>query len=95
MTPAATEGPFFVDELLQRSDIRTDPSDGSVKNGAPLRLTINVLRLGGVAMVVAGMLGTRQVIAIPMIAAYALIVIGLLDIFLVPLLLARTWRTPL
>jgi len=58
-------------------------------------LTINVLRLGGVAMVVAGMLGTRQVLEIPMIAAYALIAIGLLDIFLVPLLLARKWRTPL
>ena len=58
-------------------------------------LTINVLRLSGVAMVVAGMLGTRQVLEIPMIAAYALIAIGLLDIFLVPLLLARKWRTPL
>jgi hypothetical protein len=58
-------------------------------------LTINVLRLGGVAMVVAGMLGTRQVIAMPVIAAYTLIAIGLLDIFLVPLFLARKWRSPL
>jgi len=58
-------------------------------------LTINVLRLGGVAMVVAGMLGTRQVIAIPAIAAYALIAVGLLDVFLVPLFLARKWRSPL
>ena len=58
-------------------------------------LTINLLRLGGVAMVIAGMLGTRQVIAIPAIAAYALIAVGLLDIFLVPLLLARKWRSPL
>ena len=58
-------------------------------------MVINLLRIGGVAMVVAGMLGTRQVIPIPAIAAYALIAIGLLDIFLVPLLLARKWRTPL
>jgi hypothetical protein len=58
-------------------------------------LTINVLRLGGVAMVVAGMLGTRQVLEIPIIAAYVLIAIGLLDIFLVPFFLARKWRTPL
>lgn len=58
-------------------------------------LVINVLRLGGVAMVIAGMLGTRQVIEMPLIAAYALIGIGLIDIFLVPLLLARKWRTPL
>jgi hypothetical protein len=58
-------------------------------------LVINLLRLGGVAMVIAGMLGTRQVLEIPMIAAYALIAIGLLDISLVPLFLARRWRTPL
>lgn len=58
-------------------------------------LTINVLRLGGVAMVIAGMLGVRQVLAIPAIAAYALIAIGLLDIFLVPKFLARKWRSPL
>ena len=57
-------------------------------------LVINMLRLGGVAMVVAGMLGTRQVVAMPMIAAYALIAIGLLDVFLVPLFLARKWRSP-
>ena len=58
-------------------------------------MAINVLGLGGVAMVNAGMLGTRQVLEIPVIAAYALIAIGLLDIFLVPRLLARKWRTPL
>ena len=57
-------------------------------------LVINVLRLGGVAMVIAGMLGTRQIVAMPMIAAYALIAVGLLDIFFVPLFLARKWRSP-
>src|SRR5262249_3138405 len=43
-TVAKTEGPFFVDELLQRSDIRVDPSDGSTQVGVPLQLTISVLR---------------------------------------------------
>lgn len=57
-------------------------------------LVINVLRLGGVAMVIAGMLGTRQIIPMPMIAAYALIAVGLLDVFFVPLFLARKWRSP-
>jgi len=42
--PSQTEGPYFVDELLQRSDITVDPSDGSVQPGVPLRLRINVLR---------------------------------------------------
>lgn len=44
--PAETEGPYFVDEKINRSDIRSDPSDGSVKDGAPLALTMNVSRVG-------------------------------------------------
>jgi protocatechuate 3,4-dioxygenase beta subunit len=34
--------PYFVDNQLNRSDIRIDPSDGSVKEGAPLRLAFQV-----------------------------------------------------
>ena len=41
--PELTLGPYFVDEQLERSDIRSEPSDGSVKEGVPLALTINVL----------------------------------------------------
>lgn len=40
--PEMTEGPYFVDEMLNRSDIRSDPSDGAVSIGAPLELTFNV-----------------------------------------------------
>ncbi|MBN8583176.1 MAG: twin-arginine translocation pathway signal protein [Anaerolineae bacterium] len=40
--PEMTEGPYFVDEMLNRSDIRNDPSDGAVSVGAPLELTFNV-----------------------------------------------------
>ena len=43
--PEMTEGPYFVDEKLNRSDIRTDPSDGVVSAGAVLALTFNVSRL--------------------------------------------------
>jgi protocatechuate 3,4-dioxygenase beta subunit len=42
VTPDQTEGPYFVDEHLNRSDIRSDPSDGSVRPGVPLNLLINV-----------------------------------------------------
>ena len=41
--PELTLGPYFVDEQLNRSDIRSEPSDGSVKEGVPLTLTVNVL----------------------------------------------------
>jgi protocatechuate 3,4-dioxygenase beta subunit len=47
VTPEETEGPYFVDELLYRSDIRTDPSDGSVKEGVPLQLTFAVGGISG------------------------------------------------
>ena len=40
--PALTEGPYFVDEMLNRSDIRVEPSDGSIKEGALLKLIFNV-----------------------------------------------------
>jgi protocatechuate 3,4-dioxygenase beta subunit len=42
VTPKQTEGPFFVDERLKRSDIRVDPSDGRIKSGMPLYLTLRV-----------------------------------------------------
>src|SRR5512145_1130496 len=45
LTAALTEGPFFVDEKLNRSDIRTDPTTGAVSAGAPLALTFNVEHL--------------------------------------------------
>ena len=45
--PALTEGPYFVDERLNRSDIRTDPTTGIVSAGVPLILQFNVNGLGG------------------------------------------------
>jgi protocatechuate 3,4-dioxygenase beta subunit len=41
-TPAQTDGPFFVEERLNRSDIRADPADGRVSEGVPLILTLAV-----------------------------------------------------
>lgn len=45
--PEQTEGPFFVDERLNRSDLRTDWVDGKVAPGMPLDLTLVVSRLAG------------------------------------------------
>jgi protocatechuate 3,4-dioxygenase beta subunit len=47
--PELTEGPYFVDELLERTDIRTDPESGAVSEGVPLRLTLNVVTVSGAA----------------------------------------------
>jgi protocatechuate 3,4-dioxygenase beta subunit len=43
--PEQTEGPYFVDERLHRSDIRSDPTDGQTKVGMPLTLILQVMRL--------------------------------------------------
>ena len=50
--PEMTEGPYFVDEMLNRSDIRSDPSDESVSVGAPLELTFNVSQVSADGCVV-------------------------------------------
>ncbi len=44
--PELTEGPYFVDEMLNRSDIREEPSDGSIVQGAQLNLAFNVTQIG-------------------------------------------------
>src|SRR5262245_10769337 len=44
--PELTEGPYFVDDQLDRSDIRSEPSDGSLRPGVPLALTFNVSQVG-------------------------------------------------
>ena len=44
--PALTEGPYFVDEKLNRSDVRTDSKTGAARPGMPLALTFNVARVG-------------------------------------------------
>lgn len=49
VTPAQTEGPYFVDERLNRADIRLDPTSKAVSEGLPLRLKINVMRVDGSA----------------------------------------------
>ncbi len=43
LIPAKSEGPYFVDEKLNRSDIRTDPGDGTTAAGVPLNLTMVVV----------------------------------------------------
>jgi protocatechuate 3,4-dioxygenase beta subunit len=43
--PEQTEGPYFVDEELRRSDIRSDPTTGEIKAGVPFALTVALSRV--------------------------------------------------
>ena len=47
VTPSQTEGPYFVDDKLNRSDIRSNPANNLVKDGVQLRMKINVYRVDG------------------------------------------------
>lgn len=47
VVPELTEGPYFIDEVLDRSDIRPDPASGAVSEGDQLDITVNVSRVGG------------------------------------------------
>jgi protocatechuate 3,4-dioxygenase beta subunit len=47
--PRQTEGPFFVDGDLERSDLRIDPRTGAAKPGTPLRLAFRVSRVSASA----------------------------------------------
>ncbi|MHB8625600.1 MAG: intradiol ring-cleavage dioxygenase [Aggregatilineales bacterium] len=46
-SPSMTEGPYFVDEMLKRVDIRVDPTDNAVKPGVPLKLAITLFSVNG------------------------------------------------
>lgn len=50
--PERTEGPYFVDELLNRSDIRSDPTTNLIKAGTQLNLSFHITSVanGGCAV---------------------------------------------
>jgi protocatechuate 3,4-dioxygenase beta subunit len=45
--PEMTEGPYFVDHQLNRSDIRSDPTTGATTAGTPLVLAFKVSKVSG------------------------------------------------
>jgi protocatechuate 3,4-dioxygenase beta subunit len=47
--PELTEGPYYVDEQRNRSDIRSDPETGLIKEGALLALSFNLTRASSTA----------------------------------------------
>ena len=54
---------------------------------------MQAMRLGGLMMVIAGLLGLNDVLPIPPSAAWPLLIVGLIEMFLSPQILARHWRT--
>ena len=69
----------------------SDPAQGRF-------IVIQLVRLAGVAMVLIGVLlqaGRIEALrGVPVEVGYVLIVIGMLDVFVMPQVLARRWRSP-
>ena len=65
-------------------------------NGDPARVrffAMQAMRLGGLMMVIAALLGLNGVLPVPPVAAWPLLIVGLIEIFVIPQILARHWRT--
>ncbi|MFZ1803997.1 MAG: hypothetical protein WAU05_08735, partial [Nitrospira sp.] len=45
--PEQMEGPYFIDERLHRTDIRSDPTNGTISPGTQLALTFHISRIRG------------------------------------------------
>lgn len=45
LTPEETEGPYWIEEKLKRSDVRIDPTTNIVEKGLPLTLNLKVSHL--------------------------------------------------
>jgi len=51
VTPEQMDGPYFTDARLNRSDIRSDPADKSLRSGVPLNLVLHVSSVGATGCV--------------------------------------------
>jgi membrane protein YdbS with pleckstrin-like domain len=57
-------------------------------------MVLNAVRIVGVVLVLLGILVVRDVLQLPHEAGYVLLVAGVFEIFVMPQILARKWRTP-
>lgn len=57
-------------------------------------LALNLMRLGGLAIVLVALMIITERLPVPPIAGYLLFVLGMVEMFVVPQILARRWRSP-
>ena len=70
-----------------------DPRPSDHQSAQTRFILLHLARLAGVALVVCGLLVLEGQIALPRAAGWALLVAGMVDVFVVPQLLARKWRS--
>ena len=55
---------------------------------------LNAIRLSGAVLVLVGILVLNRVLTLPEVVGWVFIAVGLIDVFVMPQVLARKWRTP-
>ncbi len=70
--------------------MQSQPDDTQARNRF---LMIQLMRIGGVAMVLFGIAVLRDAVDLPDLAGYVLLVMGIGEAFVVPHMLARLWST--
>lgn len=69
--------------------------DPASKDPAKARfIAITLIRMSGAVFVLLGVLITERRIDLPWIVGVALALVGVFDVFVMPRLLARKWRSP-
>ena len=53
---------------------------------------LNLARVGAIALAIAGMAGTRELLPLPYIASVVITVVGVLAFFFAPPLLVKRWK---
>lgn len=56
-------------------------------------LAIQAIRISGVVLAVLGALILGEIIDLPVAVGYVFLVLGALDVFVMPLVLARRWKS--
>lgn len=56
-------------------------------------MLISAVRIAGAFLVMLGLMGINGALPLPDIASYALIAIGLIDVFVLPIFLSKRWSS--
>ena len=57
-------------------------------------IVLQLMRLSGAFFALLGLLVIAHKVDMPIVAGYAFLVVGFVDLFVVPLLLAKRWKSP-
>ena len=69
------------------------PPDENEEQARNRWAVIQLVRAGGVVMAILGLLTIEGIVPLPEVAGYVLLALGLVEVFLMPTLLARKWSS--